>query len=170
MRDSIQGRAWKFGNGVSTDSIAPGRLIDLRADPPEYAKHVLEDARPEFVKNVKKDDFIVAGRNFGCGSSREHAPKAIRFAGISAVIADSFARIFYRNALNLGLLPIAIPGISQKIAEGEQIEILPLEGIVKNLTKQEEFTFEPYEPFILEMIEHGGIIEYTKFLLNTANQ
>ena len=106
IKDSIQGRAWKFGSNVSTDSIAPGRLISLRANPPEYAKHVLEDARPDFVKGVKQDDFIVADRNFGCGSSREIAAIIIKLAGVGAVLSKSFGRIFYRNAINNGMLLI----------------------------------------------------------------
>lgn len=97
IRESIQGRAWKVGSNVSTDSIAPGRLISLRANPKEYAKHVLEDARPDFAPNVKKDDILVADRNFGCGSSREIAPIIIKEAGVGAVLAKSFGRIFYRN-------------------------------------------------------------------------
>ena len=167
IQKSLTGTAWKFGAEIDTGQIIPGKYIPL-TDPMELASHVFEGIRPDFRSCIHHGDIIVAERNFGCGSSREHAPKAIRFAGISAVIADSFARIFYRNSLNLGLLSIAIPGISKKIAEGDQVEILPLEGVVKNLTTQEKFTFEPYEPFILEMIEHGGIIEHTKFLLNSV--
>ena len=106
MVNSIQGRAWKFGSNISTDSIAPGGLLSLRANPPEYAKHVLEDARPDFVLGVQKDDFIVADRNFGCGSSREIAPIIIKLSGVSAVLAKSFGRIFYRNAVNNGMLLI----------------------------------------------------------------
>ena len=106
IRESIQGRAWKVGSNVSTDSIAPGRLISLRANPKEYAKHVLEDARPDFAPNVKKDDILVADRNFGCGSSREHAPWALEVNGIYVVIAVNFARIFRQNMYNCGLLAL----------------------------------------------------------------
>ncbi len=106
MRETIEGRVWKFGSNISTDSIAPGRLIGLRANPSEYAKHVLEDTRPEFAANVKPDDIIVASSNFGCGSSREIAPIIIKLAGVGAVLAKSFGRIFYRNAINNGMLLI----------------------------------------------------------------
>ena len=119
IRDSIQGRAWKFGSNVSTDSIAPGRLISLRANPPEYAKHVLEDARPDFVQGVKKDDFIVADRNFGCGSSREIAPIIIKLSGVGAVLSKSFGRIFYRNAINNGMLLIECD--TDRIDEGDEL-------------------------------------------------
>ena len=119
IRDHIQGKAWKFGSNVSTDSIAPGRLISLRANPPEYAKHLLEDTRPEFIKNVKKDDFIVADKNFGCGSSREIAPLIIKEAGVGAVLAKSFGRIFYRNAINNGMILIECD--TDKISDGEEL-------------------------------------------------
>lgn len=164
IQSIICGSAWKFGAECDTGQIIPGKYIPL-TDPVELASHVFEGIRPEFRKQIKQGDIIVAERNFGCGSSREHAPKAIRYAGISAVVADSFARIFYRNALNLGLLPIAIPGISAQVTEGDQLEIKPLEGTVRNVTTKREFHFTPYEPFIMEMIKHGGIIEYTKFQL-----
>ena len=101
----LKGKAWKFPDNISTDHIAPGRLFHLRSNLPEFAKHVLEDADPNFASNVQKGDFVVAGSNFGLGSSREHAPQIIKLSGVSAVIAKSFARIFYRNAINIGLLP-----------------------------------------------------------------
>ena len=153
----LRGSTWKFGAECDTGQIIPGKYIPL-TDPVELASHVFEGIRPEFRQQVKPGDIIVAERNFGCGSSREHAPKAIRFAGISAVVADSFARIFYRNALNLGLLPIAIPGISAQVSEGDELEIRPLDGLVRNISTGKEYSFSPYEPFIMEMISHGGII------------
>lgn len=119
IRENIEGKAWKFGSNVSTDSIAPGRLLSLRANPKEYAKHVLEDARPEFSKEVQKDDFIVADKNFGCGSSREIAPIIIKEAGVGAVLAQSFGRIFYRNAINNGMLLIECD--TDRIQDGDQL-------------------------------------------------
>lgn len=119
IRENIEGKAWKFGSNVSTDSIAPGRLLSLRANPKEYAKHVLEDARPEFSREVQKDDFIVADKNFGCGSSREIAPIIIKEAGVGAVLAQSFGRIFYRNAINNGMLLIECD--TDRIQDGDQL-------------------------------------------------
>lgn len=158
IRDSIQGRAWKFGSNVSTDSIAPGRLISLRANPREYAKHVLEDARPDFVRGVKPDDFIVADRNFGCGSSREIAPIIIKLAGVGAVLAKSFGRIFYRNAINNGMLLIECD--TDRIAEGDEL-IVDVKGRVIRKTGDPDFEM----PFTLsekevKIINEGGLLNY----------
>lgn len=158
IRDSIQGRAWKFGSNVSTDSIAPGRLISLRANPQEYAKHVLEDARPDFVKGVKADDFIVADRNFGCGSSREIAPIIIKLAGVGAVLSKSFGRIFYRNAINNGMLLIECD--TDRIAEGDEL-FVDVKGRV--IRKVNDPAFEM--PFTLsekevKIINEGGLLNY----------
>lgn len=159
LRDSIQGRAWMFGANVSTDSIAPGRLIGLRANEPEYAKHVLEDTRPEFVKNVKKDDFIVADRNFGCGSSREIAPRIIKLAGVGAVLSKSFGRIFYRNAINNGMLIIECD--TDRIAEGDELFIDVRNRVIKKINDP---AFEM--PFALtemeeKIISAGGLQAYS---------
>ncbi len=158
IRDSIQGRAWKFGSNVSTDSIAPGRLISLRANPREYAKHVLEDARPDFVRGVKPDDFIVADRNFGCGSSREIAPIIIKLAGVGAVLAKSFGRIFYRNAINNGMLLIECD--TDRIAEGDEL-VVDVRGRVIRKTGDPDFEM----PFTLsekevKIINEGGLLNY----------
>ena len=158
IRDSIQGRAWKFGSNVSTDSIAPGRLISLRANPREYAKHVLEDARPDFVRGVKPDDFIVADRNFGCGSSREIAPIIIKLAGVGAVLAKSFGRIFYRNAINNGMLLIECD--TDRIDEGDEL-IVDVKGRVIRKTGDPDFEM----PFTLsekevKIINEGGLLNY----------
>lgn len=158
IRDSIQGRAWKFGSNVSTDSIAPGRLISLRANPREYARHVLEDARPDFVRGVKPDDFIVADRNFGCGSSREIAPIIIKLAGVGAVLAKSFGRIFYRNAINNGMLLIECD--TDRIAEGDEL-IVDVKGRVIRKTGDPDFEM----PFTLsekevKIINEGGLLNY----------
>ncbi len=158
IRDSIQGKAWKFGSNVSTDSIAPGRLISLRANPQEYAKHVLEDARPDFVKGVKADDFIVADRNFGCGSSREIAPIIIKLAGVGAVLSKSFGRIFYRNAINNGMLLIECD--TDRIEEGDEL-FVDVKGRV--IRKVNDPSFEM--PFVLsekevKIINEGGLLNY----------
>ena len=158
IRDSIQGKAWKFGSNVSTDSIAPGRLISLRSNPEEYAKHVMEDARPEFAQEVKKDDFIVADRNFGCGSSREIAPIIIKLAGVGAVLAKSFGRIFYRNAINNGMLIIECD--TDQIEEQDELFVDVKNRVIKKINDPE---FEM--PFVLsekevKIINEGGLLNY----------
>ena len=126
----MKGKAFKFGDNISTDHIAPGRLFHLRSNLPEFAKHVLEDADPEFAKKMQKGDFVVAGSNFGLGSSREHAPQIIKLAGVGAVIAKSFARIFYRNAINIGLL--AIECDTDSIDAGDELELDIENGILNS--------------------------------------
>lgn len=158
LRDYIEGRAWKFGSNVSTDSIAPGRLISLRANPQEYATHVLEDNRPEFAKNVQPDDFIVADSNFGCGSSREIAPIIIKLAGVSAVLSKSFGRIFYRNAINNGMLLIECD--TDQIAEGDILMVDVKERVIR---KKNDPSFEM--KFVLsekevKIIVEGGLLNY----------
>ena len=158
IRDSIQGRAWKFGSNVSTDSIAPGRLISLRANPPEYAKHVLEDARPDFVKGVKQDDFIVADRNFGCGSSREIAPIIIKLAVVGAVLSKSFGRIFYRNAINNGMLLIECD--TDRIDEGDELFVDVKNRVIKKINDPEfamPFTLSDKE---IKIVNEGGLLNY----------
>lgn len=158
IRDSISGRAWKFGSNVSTDSIAPGRLISLRANPPEYAKHLLEDTRPEFVKEVKSDDMIVAGTNFGCGSSREIAPLIIRLSGVSAVLAKSFGRIFYRNAINNGMLLIECD--TDKIEDGDRLSLdIKNRKIHKENDPDFEMAFTLSEQEI-KILNEGGLLNY----------
>lgn len=158
IRENIKGKAWKFGSNVSTDSIAPGRLISLRANPQEYAKHVLEDTRPEFVKNVKTDDFIVAERNFGCGSSREIAPMIIKLAGVGAVLAKSFGRIFYRNAINNGMLLIECD--TDKINDGEELFIDIAHRVIKKTNdKTFEMSFNLSEKEI-KIVNEGGLLNY----------
>jgi 3-isopropylmalate/(R)-2-methylmalate dehydratase small subunit len=121
LKPTYKGKAWKFGDNVSTDSIAPGRLLHLRSNPPEFAKHVFEDVRPEFAKNVQTDDFIIAGNNFGCGSSREIAPLILKLSGVGAIMAKSIGRIFYRNAINNGMLLIQCD--TDTIDEGDKLLI-----------------------------------------------
>ena len=162
IRDSIQGRAWKFGSNVSTDSIAPGRLISLRANPPEYAKHVLEDARPDFVKGVKQDDFIVADRNFGCGSSREIAPIIIKLAGVGAVLSKSFGRIFYRNAINIGFPIMECAQAAEEIQAGDQVEVDFATGVITDETTGKTYQAAPFPEFIDGIIKSGGLLNSLK--------
>lgn len=156
----LLGRAIKFGDNISTDHIAPGRYFHLRSDLEELAKHTLEDADPEFVKKVKPGDFVVGGNNFGLGSSREHAPRIIKISGVAAVIAKSFARIFYRNAINVGLPVIECD--TDRIDEGDELEVYLEEGKIKNLTKGEELKFAPIPGFMLRMLQEGGLSAHIK--------
>ncbi len=156
----LKGRAWKFGDDISTDHITPGRYYHLRSNLPELAKHVMEDANPEFASKVKPGDFIVAGKNFGCGSSREHAPAVIKLAGVSAVIAKSFARIFFRNAINIGL-PVLIADTSQ-IDEGDELEVDLTGGVIRDLTKGIEIKASPMPDVMIRILETGGLVEYVK--------
>ncbi len=158
MEKIIKGRVWKFGDNISTDHIAPGRYFHLRTNLPELAKHVLEDADPEFPKKVKPGDIIVAGKNFGLGSSREHAPRIIKIAGVSCVIAKSFARIFYRNAFNIGL-PLLIAD-TDKIDERDELEIDLENGLIKDLTKGIEIQSTSIPSFMMHLLEDGGIVEH----------
>lgn len=156
----LRGRAWKFGDDISTDHITPGRYYHLRSNMPELAKHVMEDADPEFPKKMRPGDFIVAGKNFGMGSSREHAPLAIKIAGISAVIAKSFARIFYRNAINVGL-PVLIAD-TDGIDAGDELEVDLSTGTIKNLTKGTEIKAKPLPEIMIKILNEGGLVEYVK--------
>ncbi|WP_456369320.1 3-isopropylmalate dehydratase small subunit [Geoglobus sp.] len=156
----LRGRAWKFGDDISTDHITPGRYYHLRSNMPELAKHVMEDADPEFPKKMKPGDFIVAGKNFGMGSSREHAPLAIKIAGVSAVIAKSFARIFYRNAINVGL-PVLIAD-TEGIEDGDELEVDLSTGTIKNLTKNTELRARPLPEIMINILNEGGLVEYVR--------
>ena len=155
-----RGKAFKFGDNISTDHIAPGRLFHLRSNLEEFAKHVLEDADETFASTMEKGDFVVAGNNFGLGSSREHAPQIIKIAGVSAVLAKSFARIFYRNAINIGLLLIECD--TDKINAGDQLEVDIKKGVVKNLTQNTEITFSPLPDVMIKLLNDGGLIEHLK--------
>ncbi len=154
------GKAWKFGDNISTDLIAPGRLFHLRSNLPELAKHLLEDARPNFASLIRSGDFIVAGENFGLGSSREHAPVIIKIAGAKAVLAKSFARIFYRNCINIGLP--AITCNTDEIDEGDELELDMEKGIIKNKTKGKELTFPPLPQIMNRILQEGGLVAYIK--------
>ncbi len=154
----LKGRAFKFGNSISTDHITPGRLAHLRSDLPELAKHVLEDADPTFASRVKTGDFIVAGNNFGLGSSREHAPLVIKMAGVSAILAKSVARIFFRNAINLGL-PVLICD-TDNIDDGDELEVDLAQGTVNNITRANQLTFGKLLEVMLHILNEGGLIPY----------
>ncbi len=155
-----KGKAFKFGDNISTDHIAPGRLFHLRNDLVEFSKHVLEDADSEFASKVQKGDFVVAGNNFGLGSSREHAPQIIKIAGVGAVIAKSFARIFYRNAINIGLL--AIECDTDKIDANDELELDIKNGILKDLTKNIELKITPLPDVMIKLLNDGGLVEHLK--------
>ena len=156
----LKGGVFKFGDDVSTDHIAPGRLIYLRSNLPELAKHVFEDADPTFAKRVKSGDFVVGGKNFGLGSSREHAPIIIKMSGVSAVLAKSFARIFFRNAINIGL-PVLICD-TDKINDGDQLEVDLEKGIINNLTNTAQLSFSRIPEVMLRILGEGGLIPYIK--------
>lgn len=155
-----RGKAFKFGDGISTDHIAPGRLFHLRSNLEEFSKHVLEDADPEFASKMQKGDFVVAGNNFGLGSSREHAPQIIKIAGVGAVIAKSFARIFYRNAINIGLLLVECD--TDKIDAGDELELDVKNGILKDVTKNVEIKITPLPDVMIKLLGDGGLIEHLK--------
>ena len=154
-----EGRVFKFGSNVDTDVIIPARYLNV-PDPAELAKHCMEDIDKEFVNKVSEVDIIVADKNFGCGSSREHAPIAIKAAGVSCVIAETFARIFYRNAINIGLPIIECPEAAKNIEEGNEIEVDFDSGKIYNKTKNEEYQGQAFPEFMQKIISNGGLINY----------
>lgn len=154
----MKGRSLKFGDNISTDAIIPSRLADLRSNLPELAKHIFEDIDPNFLKKVNPGDFLVAGRNFGLGSSREFAPRVIRMAGISAVLAKTVARIFFRNAINIGLPVLRCD--TDRISEGDELEVDLELGLVKNLSKGIELVSTRIPPFMSKILEEGGLLSY----------
>ena len=154
----LKGKAHKFGDGISTDHIIPGRYAHLRSNLPELAKHVLEDADTTFAERVKQGDFVVGGSNFGLGSSREHAPLVIKMAGVSAILAKSVARIFFRNAINLGL-PVLICD-TDKINDGDELEVDLGASKVRDLTNGAELTFGKIPDVMLTILDEGGLIPY----------
>ena len=154
----LSGKVFKFGDSISTDHIVPGRLLHLRSNLPELAKHVLEDAAPNFAQHVKKGDFVVAGRNFGLGSSRKHAPIVIKMSGVSAILAKSVARIFFRNAINIGL-PVLICD-TDGINSGDELEVDLETGKIKDLTNGTELTFSKMPEIMLRILNEGGLVPY----------
>ncbi|MBP3207399.1 MAG: 3-isopropylmalate dehydratase small subunit [Campylobacter sp.] len=153
-------KVWKFKDNIDTDIIIAARYLNT-SDPAILASHVMEDADKDFSKKISPGDIIVAGENFGCGSSREHAPIALKAAGISCVIAKSFARIFYRNSFNMGLLILECDK-TDEISEGDELEIDLDNGIIKDLTTKKEYKFSPMPPFMQELLQTGGLINYAK--------
>lgn len=156
----LKGKVLKFGDDISTDHIIPGRFFHLRSNLPELAKHTLEDINPAFVSHVKPGDFIAAGKNFGLGSSREHAPLVIKTVGISAVLAQSVARIFFRNAINIGL-PVLICD-TRNINDGDEIAVDLAGGAIENLTKGVHLRFSPFPDVMLKILDEGGLLPYIK--------
>jgi 3-isopropylmalate/(R)-2-methylmalate dehydratase small subunit len=156
------GRVWKFGDDIDTDVIIQGKYLVIN-EPEELAKHVFENINPGFAEKVKKGDIVVAGENFGCGSSREHAPLALKATGIEAVVAKSFARIFFRNAINLALRVVECRD-TDRIEEGDEIEIDYRKGVIRNLTKSEEYSITPLPDFVENIMEKGGLVEFAREL------
>lgn len=157
----VTGKVFKYGDNVDTDVIIPARYLNTSVHK-ELAAHCMEDIDKEFVKNVEDGDFIVANKNFGCGSSREHAPIAIKAAGVSCVIASTFARIFYRNAINIGLPILECDEAVKAIDNGDKLEVDFSTGVIKNLTKNEEYKGEPFPEFMQNIINCGGLVNYIK--------
>jgi 3-isopropylmalate/(R)-2-methylmalate dehydratase small subunit len=158
---AFTGKAWKFGDDVNTDEIIPARYLSL-STPGELAEHLMEDADPQFPSKVKPGDIIVAGKNFGCGSSREHAPVAIKGAGVACVIAKSFARIFFRNSFNMGLLIFECPAAVDSIKNFDLLEVDPDKGTIKNTSTGQTFEVVPIPPFMKELLNDGGLIAHIK--------
>ena len=161
MAQKLQGKVWKYGDNVDTDAIIPARYLNVSLAE-ELAAHCMEDMDSDFVKQVQSGDIIVAQANFGCGSSREHAPLAIKGAGISCVVASSFARIFYRNAINIGLPILECPEAVEATEAGQVLEVDLEQGTILNVDAGETFRSEPYPPFLLSIISAGGLVPYTR--------
>lgn len=155
----ITARVWKLGDNINTDDIIPARYLNT-ADPVELARHFMEDIDPDFTERIGPGDAVIAGENFGCGSSREHAPIAIKAAGISCVIAKSFARIFYRNAINIGLPILECPEAAQGIKEGEQIRISLSRGDIESTTTMKRYKAKPFPAFMQQIIAAGGLMKW----------
>jgi 3-isopropylmalate dehydratase small subunit len=157
----LKGKTWKFGDNVDTDAIIPARYLNT-SDPAELARHCMEDADPSFPGKVKNGDFIIAGANFGCGSSREHAPIAIKAAGVACVIAKSFARIFYRNAFNMGLPILECPEAFDSIAEGDEVSVTLDSGEITVLKNGKQLKAQPVPEFMQSLLRDGGLMNYVK--------
>ncbi len=156
---NIKGKAFKFGDNVDTDVIIPARFLTT-SEPEQLAPHCMEDIRKGFADEVSRGDIIVAGKNFGCGSSREHAPISIKAVGISTVIAESFARIFYRNSFNIGLPLFECKQVAEKINEGDEIEVDQTTGSIRNLTRNETYQSTPIPEFMQQLVKAGGLMNY----------
>ncbi len=158
---TIKGKAWKFGHDIDTDAIIPARYLST-TDPAELARHCMEDADPSFPGKVSPGDIVVAGKNFGCGSSREHAPLALKGAGVACVIAESFARIFYRNAINIGLPILESREAASALQEGDEVEVNLEDGVIRETGGGRIFRAVPFPPFMQEIIKRGGLINYVQ--------
>jgi 3-isopropylmalate/(R)-2-methylmalate dehydratase small subunit len=156
----LAGRAWKFGDDIDTDAIIPGRYLVIN-DPRELATHLFEGVRPEMAGMVQEGDYVVGGENFGCGSSREHAPLALKGAGVKAVVAKSFARIFFRNSINIGL-PLFICSQADEISDGSEIEVDMAGGLIANRSLHKSYKTTPLPDFLREIVDAGGLVEYTR--------
>lgn len=157
----IQGKAFKYGDNVDTDAIIPARFLNM-SDARELAKHAMEGMDASFASSINAGDILIAGFNFGCGSSREHAPLALKTAGVSVIIASSFARIFFRNSINIGLPVLECADAAQGTEKGDHLEVDLAEGKIVNITKGSTFQAKPLPPFLLELMKSGGLVEYTK--------
>ena len=161
MKMTAQGTVFKYGDNVDTDVIIPARYLNI-ADPKELASHAMEDIDTEFVKNVKPGDIIVASKNFGCGSSREHAPRVLKDNGVACVIAASFARIFYRNAINIGLPIVECDEAARSINQGDEVSVDFDTGLITDHTTGQQWQADPFPPFLQKLIAAGGLVEYSK--------
>jgi 3-isopropylmalate/(R)-2-methylmalate dehydratase small subunit len=157
----IEGRVWKFGSDIDTDAIIPARYLNV-SDGKELAKYAMVDERPEFAKEVRKGDLLIAGKNFGCGSSREHAPLALKVAGITCIIAESFARIFYRNGFNQGVPLLESAGAAKAIKEGDRVRVDLNTGEIFDVTQNKTFSAKPIPSFMLNLIKDGGLIPHLR--------
>ncbi len=164
--EPVKGKAWVYGDDINTDVIFPGRFLNI-VEPDEMAEHAMEDLDTEFKGNVQKDDIVVAGKNFGCGSSREQAATCLKYAGVGAIVAKSFARIYYRNSINLGIPILISDEAPDRISKGDELEVDLENGTIKNLTKNEDFVVKPLPVFILGIIKDGGLIPNLKKKLGT---
>jgi 3-isopropylmalate/(R)-2-methylmalate dehydratase small subunit len=155
----INGRVWLYGDNVNTDYIIPGRYMEL-TDPREMAKHAMEGIDPSFTAKVNEGDVVVAGRNFGCGSSREHAPLALKYAGVGCIVAESYARIFYRNAVNIGLPALECPGVTRIVEQGDDLRLDLGAGTITIINRDTKLRFTPLPSFMLEVLNAGGLVPY----------
>ncbi len=157
----LEGRVWKFGSDIDTDAIIPARYLNL-VDAEALGKHAMEEERPDFAKGAKRGDILVAGKNFGCGSSREHAPVALKAAGISCIIASSFARIFYRNGFNQGIPLLESREAAEAVQEGDQVRVDLSTGVIEDLTQMKKFSAKPIPAFMQKLIDDGGLIAHLR--------
>ena len=161
MSGIISGKAWKFGDDINTDLIVPGKYLEL-TDPHEMAKHAMEGVDPEFPRKASKGDLVIGGTNFGCGSSREHAALALKYLDLGAVIVESFARIFYRNAINVGIPALECSGITKAVEAGDELEVDLAGGVILNNRTGQKLSFTPVPAFMVKVLNEGGLVPYLK--------